>query len=158
EDEQIIVSVSDTGPGIAKEDMDRLFHPFEQLESSARGKGGSGLGLSISKNFVELHGGVMRVESEVGDGATFTFSLPIAESENSPNGATRWFSPHSSYIERTRWPAVPIPADQPRLVVIETGNTLFRLLNRYLQGTEIIAVSTFDEAIREIGRVPAQAL
>jgi CheY-like chemotaxis protein len=100
----------------------------------------------------------MRVESEVGAGATFTFSLPIAEPEHLPNGAIRWFSPHSPYIERTRWPAVPIPADRPRLVVIETGNTLFRLLNRYLQGTEIIAVSTFDEAIREIGRVPAQAL
>jgi signal transduction histidine kinase/CheY-like chemotaxis protein len=158
EDEQIVVSVSDTGPGIAQEDMDRVFRPFEQLEPGDSRRGSSGLGLAISKSFVELHGGTMQVKSEVGAGATFYFSLPVADSEQMHRDVTRWFSPHLPYTERTRWPAVAIPTDRPRLIVIETGNTLSRLLNRYLQGTEIIAVSSFEEAIREVGRVPAQAL
>jgi CheY-like chemotaxis protein len=138
--------------------MDRLFRPFEQLESIDRGKGGSGLGLCISKSFVELHGGTMQVESEVGSGTIFYFSLPVADPEHSQTGVARWFSPYLPYTERTRWPAVAIPTDWPRLIVIEAGNTLYRLLNRYLQGTEIVAVSSLEEAIREVGRVPAQAL
>jgi CheY-like chemotaxis protein len=158
EDGQVMVSISDTGPGIPEEALERVFRPFEQLEPGGSGRGGSGLGLAISRSFVELHGGTMHVESEVGAGATFSFNLPVGNSEPLPKGVSRWFSPHLPYAERTHWPAVPVPTDRPRLLVVETGNTLQRLLNRYLQGTEIVAVSTLEEAIREIARVPAQAL
>jgi PAS domain S-box-containing protein len=73
------VEVADTGPGIAKEDLPKLFHRFTQLDMSATRKaGGTGLGLSISKALVEAHGGRIGVESEPGRGATFWFDVPLA--------------------------------------------------------------------------------
>ena len=77
-DEQVLVSVSDTGVGIPAEDQDRIFEQFVQgsLEDGRR-PNGAGLGLALSKEFVEMHGGRMWVESEAGQGSTFTFSLPL---------------------------------------------------------------------------------
>ena len=78
--EHVFVSVSDTGVGIPPEDFDRIFEQFEQgnLENGRRPEG-AGLGLALSKEFVEMHGGHMWVESEVGKGSTFTFSLPLEQ-------------------------------------------------------------------------------
>ncbi|UGV40646.1 hypothetical protein J7W08_11420 [Methanococcoides orientis] len=70
--------VKDTGIGIAQEDIGRLFMPFVQIDSSTtREVGGTGLGLSLVKKFVELHGGYVQVESTEGEGSTFTVSLPF---------------------------------------------------------------------------------
>ncbi len=72
------LSVADTGIGIRKEDMKKLFKEFEQLESGiSRKYGGAGLGLAISKKLVELHGGKITVSSEFGVGTIFTFFLPL---------------------------------------------------------------------------------
>jgi GAF domain-containing protein len=71
------VSVSDTGVGIAAEDRDAVFEEFRQVGANAARVEGTGLGLAISRKFIELHGGRIRVESEVGKGSTFTFSLPL---------------------------------------------------------------------------------
>ncbi|HSB72502.1 MAG TPA: GAF domain-containing protein [Candidatus Methylomirabilis sp.] len=74
------VEVGDTGPGIPAEDHDRIFLEFQQSQT-ARGVGkpeGTGLGLALAKRFVELHGGQIWVESEVGRGSTFIFTLPTA--------------------------------------------------------------------------------
>jgi signal transduction histidine kinase len=72
------VAVLDTGPGIAPADQLRIFGEFQQVDaSSTRVKGGSGLGLSIAKRIVELHGGRIWVESVLGSGSTFFFTLPI---------------------------------------------------------------------------------
>jgi signal transduction histidine kinase len=72
------VAVSDTGPGIAAADKDKIFDEFRQAEGSiTQKKGGTGLGLAIAKRIVELHGGKIWVESEVGKGSKFTFTLPI---------------------------------------------------------------------------------
>ncbi len=75
---QVLVSVSDTGIGIRPEDQERIFEQFEQgtLENGRR-PNGAGLGLALSKEFVEMHGGEIWVKSEVGRGSTFTFSLPL---------------------------------------------------------------------------------
>jgi signal transduction histidine kinase len=70
--------VSDEGPGIDPEDMNKLFTKFQQLDASdTRLQSGSGLGLAISKTIVELHGGTIGVDSTVGEGSTFWFSLPF---------------------------------------------------------------------------------
>ncbi len=79
EDGEVRVAVSDTGVGIAPEDVARLFDKYEQARSRAtRGEKGTGLGLYITKQLVELHGGEIKVESELGKGSTFSFTLPAA--------------------------------------------------------------------------------
>lgn len=77
------IGVSDTGIGIKSEDIDKLFKPFFQLDSSySRRYEGTGLGLVLTKHLVELHGGKIWVESDYGKGSTFTFTLPVKLREN----------------------------------------------------------------------------
>ncbi len=77
-DETFLVSVTDTGPGLSEADQEIIFGEFQQADdSNTREKGGSGLGLSISKKIVEMHGGRIWVESDVGKGSTFRFTLPV---------------------------------------------------------------------------------
>jgi signal transduction histidine kinase len=72
------VSVRDTGPGISSADQARLFQEFQQADNAiTRKKGGTGLGLAISKRIIEMHGGKIWVESQPGQGSTFTFTLPM---------------------------------------------------------------------------------
>jgi signal transduction histidine kinase len=74
---EVTVSVTDTGVGIAPEDQTRIFEDFRQTAGSAgRTEEGTGLGLSLAKRFVELHGGTLRVVSALGSGSTFVFVLP----------------------------------------------------------------------------------
>jgi signal transduction histidine kinase len=77
---EVRVSVADTGPGIAPEDRDRIFEEFQQSETGVGQREGTGLGLALSKRFVELHGGRIWLESELGRGSTFTFALPARSS------------------------------------------------------------------------------
>ncbi|MBN1391759.1 MAG: response regulator [Sedimentisphaerales bacterium] len=80
EEDTIRVSVSDTGCGIKKEDLPKLFHEFEQLETVGIEKvNGTGLGLAISKEIVTKHNGEIWAESEAGKGSTFSFTLPTQE-------------------------------------------------------------------------------
>jgi signal transduction histidine kinase len=75
---ELAVSVWDTGPGIPASDLESIFEEFRQAEGSlAQRKGGTGLGLAIAKKIVEMHGGKIWVESEIGKGSIFTFSLPL---------------------------------------------------------------------------------
>ncbi|NLE43474.1 MAG: HAMP domain-containing histidine kinase, partial [Chloroflexi bacterium] len=119
EEKRVVVSVTDTGPGIAVEEQSRLFEPFHQLDGSLRRRhGGSGLGLSISKQFIELHGGEMWLASEVGAGTTFSFCLPIeAPLDHEAYGGDdimRWFNPDYQPEARTRRSKAPAPTVSPR--------------------------------------------
>ena len=163
-EDDIVVSVSDTGPGIALKDQDRLFEPFLQLDGSIRRRyGGSGLGLSISKRFVEMHGGKMWLESEAGVGTTFYFSLPLDTPLPTPlagDDARRWFNPYESfeYRIRTRRSKAPALAVVPRFVVLEQEGVLQRLLGRYLNDVEVVSVQDVEQVLCELNRSPAQAL
>jgi signal transduction histidine kinase/GGDEF domain-containing protein len=80
--DRVAVSVKDTGIGIPPEHLDTIFEKFHQVESSLqRSVSGTGLGLAITKGLVEAHQGKIWVESDVGKGSTFTFTLPISEGE-----------------------------------------------------------------------------
>ena len=156
----LIVSVADTGPGIKADEIDEIFKPFQQLDGSIHSHWtGSGLGLSISKHFVELHDGRMWLESAPGQGATFYFQLPVTERLAPVDGdMMRLFSPHLTYVERTHRPSLPAAADRPRLLIVEDGSALNRLLTRYLHGVELAAATSLEDAVREIERIPVQAL
>src|SRR6201982_1064399 len=72
------LSVRDTGPGISTADQTRLFQEFQQADNAiTKKKGGTGLGLAISKRIIEMHGGRIWVDSMVGQGSTFSFTLPV---------------------------------------------------------------------------------
>jgi len=81
EGNEVVVEVKDNGPGISKEEQARLFTPYYRVEADRQRFPGLGLGLALSKQLVELHGGKMWVESELGKGSTFAFSLAVAEPE-----------------------------------------------------------------------------
>jgi len=83
EGKQVILEVSDTGVGIPPDQLERIFERFYQVDGSARRRyGGVGLGLALVKEIVEAYGGNVTVESQVGEGTTFTVSLPIAAGAN----------------------------------------------------------------------------
>ena len=75
---EVLVAVSDTGPGIAPADQGRIFEEFQQAKAgNGERPEGTGLGLALSRSLVELHGGRIWVESELGRGSTFTFTIPV---------------------------------------------------------------------------------
>jgi signal transduction histidine kinase len=73
----VLVSVTDTGPGIAVDDQERIFEEFQQTDVGVHQREGTGLGLALSKRLVELHRGRIWVESRAGHGSRFVFTLPI---------------------------------------------------------------------------------
>jgi signal transduction histidine kinase/CheY-like chemotaxis protein len=158
----ITFRVTDTGPGIAPEDQAKLFMPFQQVDTSLRRRhGGSGLGLSISKHFVEMHEGKIWLESAVGVGSTIYFSLPIdttTAARNVVSNAQRWITPYAQSVERDHPRNVPLPDVKPRFVIVEKGDTLHKLCSRYMGGVEVVSVQSVDEAHQELHNSPAQAL
>jgi signal transduction histidine kinase len=80
-DRSVEVSVTDTGVGIAPEDQEAIFEEFRQVGTAAKKVEGTGLGLALSRKFIELHGGRIWVQSQVGVGSTFTFTIPVRNVE-----------------------------------------------------------------------------
>ncbi len=84
------ISVKDTGPGIAPDHLLHIFEPFNRgANAEDEGYSGTGLGLGITRRLVELHGGHIRVESRLGKGSTFYFTLPLAETGTSAHEAQK---------------------------------------------------------------------
>lgn len=139
---QVMVKVIDTGPGIIPEHAEKIFEPFYQSISGSRSEhGGSGLGLSISLQLIELHGGQIGLESEPGRGSTFFFSLPIAPPAPlsvEPKSLVRedWL-----WYERADWPKLPVLPYQQRVVICDETGALHPLLGRYPHLEFIDAVS-----------------
>jgi signal transduction histidine kinase/CheY-like chemotaxis protein len=132
EGDYIKITVIDTGIGIPAHDLERIFEPFTQADSAlGRKYGGTGLGLTISKEFVSLHGGRMLVESEPGCGSAFSFTLPVTvglpEAHSLP---ARW---------NERIPGVRT------LLVLEPGNTLARVLSHHLEGVNVLQAPTSED-------------
>jgi signal transduction histidine kinase len=81
------IAIADTGPGIPASEQTQIFNEFHQVDSSnTKKKGGTGLGLAIAKRIIELHGGRIWVDSQVGKGSTFQFELPVRSEQR--KGAT----------------------------------------------------------------------
>ncbi len=156
DEEQALVTVTDTGPGIAEADLRNLFEPFRQLDGGVRRQGGSGLGLSISRSFVELHGGRMGVRSQLGEGASFWFALPLAAPQPDAESFARWI--RTEWEPRRHSSLTPKPRVVPRIVILEPQRGLQEIVGRYLNGVEIVPVSTVEEARQRVAAEPAQLL
>ena len=162
QDQDVVVSVTDTGPGISQEDAERIFEPFCQGRDELwRQKGGSGLGLSISRQFVKLHGGQMWLESQSGVGASFIFTLPISppiEHMARPGHQMRedWV-----WRERAFRTDRLVTVDQlvtPRILVCDETGGLYHELVRYSDEVEFVDTRDLAEATRELGQCPAHAV
>ena len=160
--ENEVISVQDTGTGISPEDRQRIFEPFQQLDPMLHHKtGGSGLGLTISKRFVEMHGGSMWLTSEPGKGTTFFVSIPIEpklDIEENRQGASRWFNPFQEFTPRLRPAKALRPESNPRILVVEQDGTMQRLFSRYLDGVDVISIVNLPEAVAEIGKAPTRLM
>lgn len=136
---EVIVSVTDTGPGISTEDQAKLFRAFSQVDSSATRKtGGTGLGLSISQRLVDMHGGRIGIHSVVGEGTTFYFTIP---QYNQPS------------VE-------PIAGQGKVILCIDDDQQVIGLYDRYLkpQGYQVIPVINPEVARETIKRLKPYAV
>jgi signal transduction histidine kinase/CheY-like chemotaxis protein len=154
EDGRVTVSVQDTGPGIAPQDMTRIFEPFCQGSQPLwRDRSGSGLGLSISKQFVEMHGGRISLESQLGAGTTFRFDLPVSQPLGPASNYNRWLSEAWVWFERDRRPAArPARQTQPCVLVYDPENALQGALERHAGEVELVRVTTWEEAGADSGQ------
>jgi signal transduction histidine kinase/CheY-like chemotaxis protein len=132
ENDDIHVSVADTGIGMTPQQVSRTFREFQQADSSLRRRyGGTGLGLAISKRFVQLHGGRIWVDSELGVGTTVHFTLPIAR------------APYMQGAYETEGMAtLPIEEMETKTVILQGGlSSGLRLLGRYVGGYHFLPSS-----------------
>src|SRR4029077_19247589 len=118
------ISVTDTGEGIAAHDLDKLFKEFQQLDSGAgRKQEGTGLGLALTKRLAELHGGEVRVASELGKGSVFTISLPTRQAEVKADAPLRALATGTAS-----------DGARPLVLVVEDNMQAAELLVRQLHG------------------------
>jgi PAS domain S-box-containing protein len=135
------IAVHDTGIGIAKEDLSRLFQEFQQLDAdSGQRQEGTGLGLALTRRFAQLHGGQVSVESAVGSGSTFTLRLPLQ--------ATNLASPAPSAPGAVPKVAAVDPR-RPLVLVVEDNPQAAEILERHLDagGFRIEVARTGPEAL-----------
>jgi CheY-like chemotaxis protein len=128
----VLISVTDSGPGIGEEDQDKLFQAFSQVDDSpTRKTGGSGLGLSISQRLVQMHGGQIGLHSSLGKGSTFYFTLPIH---------------HEPVLEISSGNVLLAIDDDPQVI---------GLYERYLQpaGYRVIALTDPSRAVERVSEL-----
>lgn len=130
---EILICVQDSGRGISKSDLQNIFTEFRTTDAPfSQWHSGAGLGLPISKKFVELHQGRMGVESRVGAGASFWFTLPTVASA----------PPEQSTTDPERYhPLVRLNAVERIVIVVHPDGAVANLLKRYLTGYQVLAVT-----------------
>ncbi len=133
-DSDVLVTVADTGRGIDPGRLARAFEAFSQLEDG-QARQGSGLGLAVSKRFVELHGGTMWIESEPGCGTQVHFTLPVTTPVTEARGGRPVAG--SRFHPRTGKPTVVVLHDDPRILP---------LLRRHIQGYDFLFADTVAQA------------
>ncbi len=140
---EVMITVTDSGDGIAEEDRDKLFQPFSQVDDSpTRKTGGTGLGLSICRNLIDMHHGrIGLLWSEPGKGSSFFFTLPLHAPEPEP--------PASPNLERS-----------PVVLAIDDDPQVISLYERYLQshGYQVVALTDPLQAVQRVLEVKPVAI
>jgi signal transduction histidine kinase/CheY-like chemotaxis protein len=145
---RVEVEVRDTGIGIAPENLSRVFEEFSQIDSHLQRKSkGTGLGLSLSRRLAEFLGGTLTVQSRLGEGSTFTLSIPTTHPEVAALG---------EMVERAK---LVDPSRSPILVLEDDRQTLF-LYEKYLQGSgfQVIPARSIEDARGVLRRVRPAAI
>lgn len=146
------ITVWDTGIGIAQEDMERLFQPFVQLDASlSRRYEGTGLGLSLVFRMIEMHGGSISVESDVGKGSRFTVSLPWKESTPAEFflKQSMYQMPQASPVSQTE--RIEVSEESPTVLIAEDNEATINTLSEYfsLKGYHVIVARNGWEAFSQ---------
>ncbi len=142
----LLIQVQDTGPGIPVEMLAQVFEEFQQVHELAGTSGTTGLGLTISKRIVELHGGHIWVESEVGRGSTFSFTLPV-------------YMPFTSQPANEQARAEQFQSTQPAVVLLEEeGADEANLLHRHLDGYMVTSAPNWEIARELVDKLRARAV
>jgi len=133
-DRTVEVHVSDTGVGIPSSQLAHIFEAFHQVQGGPRGRGGTGLGLALSRQFVELHGGRMWADSVMEQGSVFHFSLPLPGA--APETAQLFQVPYRKQAERS---GVPV-------IVVDPDPSIADMLSRYLGDRQVLVARNVAEA------------
>ena len=147
-DQDLVVEVADTGPGVAAEDRQRIFDAFQQGARHPEQTEGTGLGLTLSKRILELHGGRIWVESEAGKGSTFGFALPAGSGEPALTSV-----PQAGLDSGL--PTELAPGPGPTVVVVEDDRRSFDLLRVYLEaaGARVVSARDGEEGLDTVRRL-----
>jgi len=132
-EDAVVVSVRDTGVGIPEDQLEHVFEEFRQVDGGTSRRGGVGLGLALSRQFVALHGGSLWAESKLGEGSTFYFSLPLPGAVSA--GKLRR-APDRQRGDLSR----------PPVIVVDPDPTIGEMLSRYLGDHPVLSAESLAEA------------
>jgi signal transduction histidine kinase/CheY-like chemotaxis protein len=143
DDEWVTICVTDTGIGVPQEKMGSIFEEFTQVDgSTTRSAGGTGLGLPISRHFVEMHGGKITVESQLGVGSVFTVTLPIhAQTE-----------PEAEEIEADQTADESPTVGRRVVLAVDDDRGVISLYQRYLEGEgyQVIGLTSSEDVLDKV--------
>jgi signal transduction histidine kinase/DNA-binding response OmpR family regulator len=144
----LVVLVADTGVGVPAEDRERIFDSFQQGTQLSEQAEGTGLGLTLSKRILELHGGRIWVESEAGQGSTFGFAMPAGAGEPAVTSVPQADLDSGITLESALGP-------RPTVVVVEDDRRSFDLLRVYLEaaGARVVSAGDGEEGLDTIRRL-----
>jgi signal transduction histidine kinase len=145
-DQDLVVLVTDTGVGVSAEDRERIFDSFQQGTRTSEQVEGTGLGLTLSKRILELHGGRIWVDSEAGQGSTFGIALPTGSGEPALTPVPQ--------IDLAGVATGPSPGPGPTVVVVEDDRRSFDLLRVYLEaaGARVVSARDGEEGLDTVRR------
>jgi signal transduction histidine kinase/DNA-binding response OmpR family regulator len=146
--QDLVVLVADTGVGVPAEDRERIFDAFQQGGRSSGQVEGTGLGLTLSKRILEMHGGRIWVESEAGKGSTFGIALPAGAEALAVPSAPQAGVDSGSAPEAA-------PSTRPTVVVVEDDRRSFDLLRVYLEaaGARVVSAGDGEEGLDTVRRL-----
>jgi len=146
--QDLVVLVADTGVGVQAEDRERIFDSFQQGTQSSGQVEGTGLGLTLSKRILELHGGRIWVESEAGQGSTFGIALPAGSEEPARQPGPQAGLDSGIALDSALGP-------RPTVVVVEDDRRSFDLLRVYLEaaGARVVSAGDGEEGLDTVRRL-----